>query len=134
MKTKDLMKNIAHILIAIIIICVFFIPLWRADAVLWEDHFDQEAEADWQHTGSDSVWTVEDGFLKTKIQAREQWSMIFERYQFIAYPGPYNGFTITLETVEATRARFGIALAIRFFDTVTVIDEHGYYIFFTNVM
>ncbi|MXV74724.1 hypothetical protein F4Z99_10635 [Candidatus Poribacteria bacterium] len=134
MKTKDLMKNIAHILIAIIIICVSFIPPWRAEAVLWEDHFDQEAKADWQHTGSDAVWTVEDGFLKTKIQAREQWSMIFERYQFIAYPGPYNGFTITLETVGATHARFGIALAKRFYDPVTEIEEHGYYLFFTNDM
>ena len=128
------MKTIAHILIAIIIICLSFMPPWRADAVLWEDHFNQQAEADWRHEGDDSVWTVEDGFLKTEIQAREQWSTIFERYQFIAYPGPYNGFTITLETIGATRASFGIALAKRFYDPVTEIDEHGYYLFFTNDM
>ena len=107
---------------------------WRADAVLWEDHFDQKTEEDWQHDGDDSVWTVEDGFLRAEIQAQEQWSPIFERYQFIAYPGPYNGFTITLETVGATRARFGIALAKRFYDPGTEIEEHGYYLFFTNDM
>ena len=128
------MKTIAHILIAIIVTYLSFMPPWRADAVLWEDHFNQQAEADWRHEGDDSVWTVEDGFLKTEIQAREQWSTIFERYQFIAYPGPYNGFTITLETIGATRASFGIALAKRFYDPVTEIDEHGYYLFFTNDM
>ena len=128
------MKTIAHILIAIIVTYLSFMPPWRADAVLWEDHFNQQAEADWRHEGDDSVWTVEDGFLKTEIQAREQWSTIFERYRFIAYPGPYNGFTITLETIGATRASFGIALAKRFYDPVTEIDEHGYYLFFTNDM
>ena len=132
--SKDHMKNIAHTLIAIIIAYAFLIPLQSAEAVLWEDHFDREAAADWQHKGNDSVWTVEDGFLKTEIRAREQWSAIFERYQFIAYPGPYNDFTITLETVGATRARFGIALAKHFHDPVTEIDEHGYYLFFTNDM
>ena len=42
-----------------------------------------------------------DGFLRAEIQAQNQWSVIFERYQLIAYPGPYNDFTITLETVGA---------------------------------
>ena len=128
------MKTVACVLIGIVIICVSFISPWCADAVFWEDHFDQEAEEDWHHDGDDSVWTVEDGFLKTEIQAREQWSRIFERYQFIAYPGPYNGFTITLETVGAKRARFGIALAKHFQDSGTEIDEIGYYLFFTNDM
>lgn len=128
------MKTVAHVLTAIIIISISFVASRSVDAVLWEDHFDQEAKEDWQHDGNDSVWTVEDGFLKTEIRAREQWSPIFERYQFIAYPGPYNGFTITLETVGATRARFGIALAKRFYDPVTEIDERGYYLFFTNDM
>ena len=128
------MKTVAHILTAIIIISGSSIPLWRADAVLWEDYFDREAKEDWRHDGNDSVWTIEDGFLKAEIQAQEQWSMVFERYQFTAYPGPHNGFTITLETVGATQARFGIALAKRFHDPVTEIDEHGYYLFFTNDM
>ena len=106
-----------------------------ADAALWEDHFEREAEEDWQHKGNNSVWTVEDGFLKAKIQAQEQWSTIFELYQFIAYPGPYNDFTITLETVGASRARFGIALAKHFQSLLPEIeDEHGYYLFFTNDM
>ncbi len=126
------MKNIARILKAIIIICTFLSSLPDADAVFWEDHFEQEAKEYWQHIGKDSIWTVEDGFLKTEIQAQAQWSAIFELYQFIAYPGPYNDFTITLETVGASRARFGIALAKHFQNIATEIDEHGYYLFFTN--
>ena len=128
------MKTVAHVPIALIIVCLSFIPPQPADAVLWEDHFDRAAKEDWQHTGKNSVWTVEDGFLKAEIQARAQWSPIFERYQFIAYPGPYNSFTITLETIGATRARFGIALAKHFYDPVTEIAERGYYLFFTNDM
>jgi hypothetical protein len=128
------MKNARRFLNTITIICILLISAGGTDAVLWEDHFDKEAEEDWQHKGNNSVWTVEDGFLKTEIQAQEQWSAIFERYQFIAYPGPYNDFTITLETVGATRARFGIALAKHFHDPVAEIDEHGYYLFFTNDM
>ena len=129
-----LLQNSRRFLNTITIIGIFLISVGSTDAAFWEDHFDQEAEADWRHAGNDSVWTVEDGFLKAEIQAQEPWSTIFERYQFIAYPGPYNGFTITLETVGATRARFGIALTKRFYDPVTEIDEHGYYLFFTNDM
>ncbi len=128
------MKNARRFLNTITIIGIFLISVGGTEAAFWEDHFDQESERDWQHKGNDSVWTVEDGFLKTEIRAQEQWSAIFERYQFIAYPGPYNDFTITLETVGATRARFGIALAKHFHDPVTEIDEHGYYLFFTNDM
>ena len=128
------MKNIAHILKTVIIVCVFLVSIPGADAVFWEDHFEQAAKEDWQHTGKDSIWTVEDGFLKAEIQARAQWSPIFELYEFIAYPGPYNDFTITLETVGAARARFGIAFAKHFRTTVPEVDEQGYYLFFTNDM
>lgn len=127
------MKNIAHTLNAFI---VFFSLFFQGDAnaAFWEDHFEQEAVDDWQHVGNDSVWTVEDGFLRAEIQAQNQWSVIFERYQFIAYPGPYNDFTITLETAGAARARFGIALARHFRNPVTEVEEDGYYLFFTNDM
>ena len=128
------MKNARRFLNTITIIAIFLISVGGTDAAFWEDHFDQEAEEHWQHKGNDSVWTVADGFLKAEIQAREQWRAIFERYQFIAYPGPYNDFTITLETIGATRARFGIALAKHLHNPVTKIDEHGYYLFFTNDM
>lgn len=127
------MKKIVRVFKAVII-CTFLIPLPGTDAVLWEDPFAQEATEDWQHIGKDAIWTVEDGFLKAEIQAQAQWSPIFELYQFIAYPGPYNDFTITLETVGAARARFGIALAKHFDTTVPAMDEHGYYFFFTNDM
>lgn len=127
------MKNTAYALKALIIYVMLFLQ-GNANAAFWEDHFEKEAADDWQHIGSDSVWTIEDGFLRAEIHAQNQWSTIFERYQFIAYPGPYNGFTITLETVGAARARFGIALAKHFRNPVTEIEEYGYYLFFTNDM
>lgn len=128
------MKNIIYLLRAIFIICAFFMSLQGADAVFWEDHFEQAAKEDWQHIGKNSIWTVEDGFLKVEIQAQAQWSTIFELYEFIAYPGPYNDFTITLETVGAAHARFGIALEKHFRNIVPEVDERGYYLFFTNDM
>lgn len=128
------MKKIVRVFKAVIIICTSLISLPGADAVLWEDPFEQEAKEDWQYIGKDAIWTVEDGFLKTEIRAQAQWSPIFELYQFIAYPGPYNDFTITLETVGAARARFGIALAKHFNNIAPEMEEHGYYLFFTNDM
>ncbi len=126
------MKNIAHLLNALIIVYTFLLLQEGVNAAFWEDHFEQEAVDDWQHVGNDSVWTVEAGFLRAEIQAQNQWSVIFERYQLIAYPGPYNDFTITLETAGAARAQFGIALAKHFRNPVTEVEENGYYLFFTN--
>ena len=128
------MKNIAYTLKALIIIYLFLLLQGNTNAAFWEDHFEREAASDWQHVGNGSVWTVEDGFLRAEIRAQEQWSTVFERYLFIAYPGPYNDFTITLDTVGATQTRFGIALAKHFRNPVTEIDEDGYYLFFTNDM
>ena len=126
------MRNIANTLNAFILIYISLLLQAGANAAFWEDHFEQEAVDDWQHVGNDSVWTVEDGFLRAEIQAQNQWSVIFERYQLIAYPGPYNDFTITLETAGAARARFGIALAKHFRNPVTEVEEDGYYLFLTN--
>ncbi len=128
------MKNIAHTLKVLIIIYIFLLLQGNTNAAFWEDPFEREAANDWQHVGNDSVWTVEDGFLRAEIRAQEQWSTVFERYEFIAYPGPYNDFTITLDTVGVTQARFGIALAKHFRNPVTEIEEYGYYLFFTNDM
>lgn len=128
------MKNLAYMLKALIVIYSFLLSQGNTNAAFWEDLFEQEAVEDWQHIGNDAVWMIEDGFLRAEIQAQNQWSVIFERYQLIAYPGPYNDFTITLETVGATRARFGIALAKHFRNPVTEVEEDGYYLFFTNDM
>lgn len=117
-----------------IIIFVFLILLGDAVSVTWQDNFAREAEENWQQEGNDSVWRIEDGFLWAEIRAQQQWHTIFELYQFIAYPGPYDDFTITLETIGAAEARFGIALAKHFLNPVAEIDEHGYYLFFTNDM
>ena len=128
------MKNIAYTVKALITIYAFLLLQGDTNAAFWEDHFEKEAKDDWQHVGNDSVWTVEDGFLRAEIRAQKQWSTVFERYQFIAYPGPYDDFTITLKTVGTTQARFGIALAKHFRNPVTEIAEDGYYLFFTNDM
>ena len=128
------MKNIVPVLKALITIYAFLLLQADMHAAFWEDRFEKEAKDDWQHVGNDSVWTVEDGFLRAEIRAQEQWSTVFERYQFIAYPGPYDDFTITLKTAGATQARFGIALAKHFRNPVTEIEEDGFYLFFTNDM
>jgi hypothetical protein len=128
------MKNITHILTAILIIYTFLVSQAEVSAVIWEDTFEQAAEDDWQHKGNDSTWKVEDSFLRAEIHAQSQWSTVFELYQFIAFPGPYNDFTITLENTGATHARFGVALAKHFLDPGTEVDEYGYYLFFTNDM
>ena len=128
------MQKNTRALSAILIIYILLVFQIGVGAVLWEDPFEQQSKDDWQHKGNDSTWKVEDGFLKAEIHAQAEWSTIFELYQFIAYPGPYNDFTITLETVGATRARFGIALAKHFLNTATDVDEYGYYLFFTNDM
>ena len=129
------MKHAINILNAITSLCILLIPLSGVDAAFWEDLFQRESEESWQQIGEDSVWTVEGGFLKAEIQARGEWRLIFERYQFIAFPGPYNDFTITLETVGVSHARFGIALAKHFQNALSETeDEYGYYLFFTNDM
>ena len=133
MNTRN-MKNITHPLKSILIIYTLLVWQTIAGAVIWEDTFEKEAKDDWQHKGNDATWKVEEGFLKAEIHAQTQWSTVFELYQFIAYPGPHNDFTITLETVGATHARFGIALAKHFLNPTTKIEEYGYYLFFTNDM
>ena len=128
------MKYITHTLTAILIIHTFLVSHAEVSAAIWEDTFEQTAEDDWQHKGNDSIWKVEDNFLRAEIHAQSEWSTVFELYQFIAFPGPYNNFTITLETIGATHARFGVALVKHFLDPATEVDEHGYYLFFTNDM
>jgi len=128
------MKNSTRTSKAILIIFMFLVLQTEVSAVIWEDPFEQEAQNDWQHIGNNAIWKVEDGFLKAEIHAQTEWSTIFELYQFIAYPGPYDDFTITLETVGATHARFGIALAKHFLNIAADVDEYGYYLFFTNDM
>ena len=128
------MKNIARLLKAILIIYASVVLLAEVGAAIWEDPFEQAAEDDWQHKGNDSIWKLEDGFLRAEIHAQTEWSTVFELYQFIAYPGPQNDFTITLETIGATHARFGIALAKHFWNPITKVEEYGYYLFFTNDM
>lgn len=128
------MKNVVHPLKILILIYFGLFCQVDTNAAFWADQFEESASDDWQHIGGDSVWRVEDGFLRVEVQTQQEWHLIFERYQFIAYPGPYNDFTITLETIGATGARFGIALAKHFRNPVTEVEEYGYYLFFTDDM
>ncbi len=118
----------------ILTVYIFFVFQTHVSAVTWKDPFEHSTEDDWQYTRKDAIWKVEDGFLKAEIHAQAQWHTVFELYQFTAYPGPYDNFTITLETVGATHAQFGIALAKHLLNPVTNVDEIGYYLFFTNDM
>ena len=129
------MKNIAHTLRLLVAIYVFLVLQGIASAVTWQDDFDQETEDSWQLQGNDSVWRIEDGLLKTEIQTEKQWRTIFELYQFIAFPGPYDTFTITIDTIGASvEARFGIALGKHFLNDAGEVEEIGYYLFLTNDM
>ena len=126
--------HIPRALRAILIAYIVFVSQTEMNAFIWQDSFEQGAGTHWQHKGNNSVWKVEDGFLRAEIQAQAEWSTVFELYQFIAYPGPYDDFAITLKTIGAAQARFGIALAKHFLNPGTNVDEHGYYLFFTNDM
>lgn len=128
------MKNVVSVLMACLTGLGALLSAGDASAVFWEDRFERDAPEDWHHIGADSIWEVADGWLRVSVQAQTAWSLVFERYQFIAYPGPYNDFTITLEAPGAEHARFGIALAKRLLDPVTETTEEGYYLFFTNDM
>lgn len=105
-----------------------------AGAVTWHDDFDHALEDGWYQQGDDSVWKIEEGYLRAEIQTRKQWQTIFQIYQFIAIPGPYNNITINIENIGGTDARFGVALGKHFFNDDGEVDEIGYYLFFTNDM
>ena len=116
------MKNIIHVLKVILSIYASVILQSEVGAVIWEDTFEQAAEDDWKHKGNNSIWKLENGFLKAEIHAKTEWNTVFELYQFIAYPGPQNGFTIALETIGSTHDLFGIALAKHFWNPFTEVE------------
>lgn len=125
----------SHILRMLITIFALLVLQENARAVTWQDDFDQETEDSWQLQGSDSTWQIEQGFLSAKIDTQKQWQTIFELYQFIAFPGPYNNITISIENIGASgENRIGIALGKHFLNDVGEIEETGYYLFFTNDM
>lgn len=129
------MKNITHILKIILAIFVFYLIHGNATAVTWQDDFESELEDSWQLQGNDSTWKIEQGFLRAKIETQKQWQTIFELYQFIAFPGPYNNITINIENIGASgENRIGIALGKHFLNDAGDIEETGYYLFFTNDM
>ena len=107
----------------------------NANAVTWQDDFDTELEDSWQLQGSDSIWQIEQGFMRAKVETQKQWQTLFEFYQFIAFPGPYNNITINIENIGTSgENRIGFALGKHFVNDDGEVDETGYYLFFTNDM
>ena len=104
-------------------------------AVTWQDDFEIELEDSWQLQGNDSIWQIEQGFLRAKVETQKQWQTLFELYQFIAFPGPYNNITLNIENIGASgENRIGFALGKHFLNDAGEIEETGYYLFFTNDM
>lgn len=129
------MKNMTYTLKLLLTMIVFLSIHSIVFAVTWQDDFDQVTTDNWQLQGTDSLWQIEDGTLKAGIQTEKQWRTLFELYQYTAFPGPYNTFTITLENIGASgEVRFGIALGKYFYSDDGDLEEIGYYLFFTNDM
>lgn len=129
------MKNSINILIILIIFITLLVLYGNAKAVTWQDDFEIELEDSWQLQGNDSTWQIEAGFLRAKIETEKQWQTLFELYQFIAFPGPYNNITINIENIGTSgENRIGIALGKYFLNDAGEVEETGYYLFFTNDM
>ena len=129
------MKNSVNILIILLTIIALLVLHGNANAVSWHDDFEIELADSWQLQGSDSIWQNQQGFLRAKIDTQKQWQTLFELYQFIAFPGPYNNITIDIENIGASgENRIGIALGNHFLNDAGEVEETGYYLFFTNDM
>ncbi len=129
------MRNITHTLKIILAIFVFYLIHGQAVAVTWQDDFDTKLADSWQLQGNDSTWQIEQGFLRAKVETQKQWQTLFELYQFIAFPGPYNNITINIENIGTSgENRIGIALGKHFLNDAGEVEETGYYLFFTNDM
>ncbi len=129
------MKNSVNILIILLTIIALLVLHGNANAVSWHDDFEIELADSWQLQGSDSIWQNQQGFLRAKIDTQKQWQTLFELYQFIAFPGPYNNITIDIENIGASgENRIGIALGKHFLNDAGEVEETGYYLFFTNDM
>lgn len=142
-KRKQEIMNRIHIFILLLFISV----LEAATARIWQDDFVSEVSTpaeqteNWQLKGNESIWNVKDDLLRAELRPRKQVGVIFEQLEFVALPGPYADFTITLETVGVEAARFGIALGKIFKkepmpepEPQRDIEDIGYYLFFTNDM
>ncbi|RKU26734.1 hypothetical protein C6497_13145 [Candidatus Poribacteria bacterium] len=128
------MKIISHFLKIFTSICIILVLPCTVYPVTYQTDFTQELEDEWQLLGSDSIWHIEEGFLRTEIKTQKQWQTIFELYQFIEIQGPYHNLTIRAEDIGADELRFGIALGKHFLNDQGEIEETGYYLFFTNDM
>ncbi len=129
-------------IVHMLILLLFMSVVEGAAAWIWQDKFSTEVSTpaeqagNWRLVGNESSWNVDGEFLRTEIRPRKPFGVIFQRLQFIASPGPYSNFTITLENIGVASAKFGIALGKNFKDETPPgeIEDIGYYLFFTNDM
>lgn len=129
------MKNSINILIILIIFITLLVLQGNVNAVTWQDDFEFELENSWQLQGNDSTWQIEQGFLRARVETQKHWQTLFELYQFIAFPGPYNNLTINIENIGTSgENRIGFALGRHFLNDAGEVEETGYYLFFTNDM
>ena len=142
------MKQIAKTWIGPALIVVLSVLSLSALADSFHYDFDDLKEVDWELWGTDSVWQVKEGFLRTAIQAQDLSIGLFqfkgspghyENFEFFAdnrviqrqvkKPG-YESFTIIVKSLGAERANFGIAIGRRFPD---LPGDTPYFYFFTPI-
>ncbi len=142
------MKQIAKTWISPALIVVLSVLSLSASADSFQYDFgDDLKEDDWELWGNNSVWQVEDGFLRAAIQPNDFNAALFqfkgipgnyENFEFFAdnrfiqrqkkKPG-HESFTITVKNMGSKRtAGFGVAIGRRFPD---LPDLSYFYIFFT---
>ncbi len=112
----------------IISLCLLIGCIPPASADIWHDDFDVENPDAWHIVGNAAVWTVEDGFLRARVQ--REWELQYELYQFHAFPAPYRHFTVTINNFGGDKARFGFTLGKNFPDTP--FEDPFFYVFFTD--
>ena len=126
------MRQIIKTWIVMVLIVVLSILSLSALSESYRYDFDVLEEDDWELWGDNSVWQVEDGFLRAAIQPNDFNAALF---QFIGIPGNYEkfeifvndrliqrqekktgheSFTITVNNFGSKRAIIGVAIGQRF--------------------
>ncbi len=110
MKSKIASKcrnlGLTWILIVVVLITSFCLVV-SVSAGTWRDDFEDDNFDGWRRNITVSTWTVLDGFLQIQMNTRDPTADFLE---FIASPGPYRQFTVTL-TNPSIGMRIGLAKA-----------------------
>ena len=142
------MKQIQNILVWIALLSTSTIFSLSAFAQSFQTGFDVFEEDNWELWGTHSIWNVETGHLRGRIQVPR---ITTELLQFKGFPGTYENydipvhgniiqrqvkkpgygnFAITLKNLGSTRSDFGIAIGRLFAHHPE--DPPLFYLFFTH--